>query len=614
LSLAALGVVYGDIGTSPLYALHESLAEEAHLHADPRNVLGVLSLIFWSLILVISVKYLIFILRADNRGEGGILALAALVAPSVRKLGKRVSAAIFLAGLFGAALLYGDSMITPAISVLSAVEGLKVATPVFDPYVIPITIGILVGLFLFQKRGTAGVGKVFGPVTMLWFFAIGALGLREILMHPGILAAIDPRHAGDFFVRNGGTAFAALGGVFLVVTGGEALYADLGHFGARPIRLTWFVLVLPALLLNYFGQGALLLHEPSAIRAPFFLMAPSWALYPMVVLATAATVIASQAVISGAYSLTRGAVQLGYLPRMQVDHTSETHVGQIYVPTVNWLLMIAAIGLVLGFQTSSNLAAAYGVAVTTTMVVTTILFGAAAQHRWGWSFWVAGPVAAGFLIVDLAFFAANILKIPHGGWFPLLVALAVVVMMTTWARGRSILAGRIHAGVLPVTNLLENLERGGIPRVKGTAVFMYKNPDGVPPALLHNLKHNKVLHERVILLTVLTEEIPRVDRAERSETADVGHGLYRVVLRYGFAQDPDVPAALRRLRLGDWDFKLSETSFFLGRENLLATPGEGMAMWRERLFAFMSRNARQATSFFRIPADRVVELGAQVEI
>ncbi len=594
--------------------MHESLAVQAHLHVDPRNVLGILSLIFWSLILVISVKYLIFILRADNRGEGGILALTALVAPVVRKLGRWVSASILMAGLFGAALLYGDSMITPAISVLSAIEGLKVATPVFDPFVIPITIGILVGLFLFQKRGTAGVGRIFGPVTLVWFVAIAALGLREILIQPGVVRALNPWHAVDFFARNHGTAFAALGGVFLVVTGGEALYADLGHFGARPIRLTWFALVLPALLLNYFGQGALLLRRPDAIRAPFFLLAPSWALYPLVVLAAAATVIASQAVISGAYSLTRGAVQLGYLPRMQVEHTSETHVGQIYVPTVNWLLMIAAVGLVLGFKTSSNLAAAYGVAVTTTMVVTTILFGAAAQHRWRWSFWVAAPVAAGFLAVDLAFFAANILKIPHGGWFPVLVALAVVLLMTTWARGRHILAGRIHAGVLPVTNLLEDLERGSIPRVPGTAVFMYKNPDGVPPALLHNLKHNKVLHERVILLTVLTDEIPRVDRAERSEVAVVGHGLYRVILRYGFAQDPDVPRALRRLRLGDWNFRLAETSFFLGRENLLATPGEGMAVWRERLFAFMSRNARQATSFFRIPADRVVELGAQVEI
>jgi KUP system potassium uptake protein len=577
-------------------------------------VLGVLSLIFWSLLIVITIKYLIFILRADNRGEGGILALTALVAPAVRKLGKRVSATILLAGLFGAALLYGDSMITPAISVLSAVEGLKVATPVFAPFVIPITIGILVGLFYFQKRGTAGVGRVFGPVTLIWFLVIGALGLREILLYPGVVAAVDPRHAADFFVRNRGTAFAALGGVFLVVTGGEALYADLGHFGPLPIRLTWFVLVLPALLLNYFGQGSLLLHDPEAIRAPFFLLAPSWALYPLVALATAATVIASQAVISGAYSLTRGAVQLGYLPRMQVEHTSETQEGQIYVPIVTWVLMIACIGLVLGFRTSSNLAAAYGVAVTTTMVVTTLLFGAAAQHRWGWSFWVAGPVAAAFLAVDLAFFGANVLKIPHGGWFPIVVAVAAAAMMTTWARGRRILGERIHAGVLPVTKLLEDLERGSIPRVAGTAVFMYKNPDGVPPALLHNLKHNKVLHERVILLTVLTEEIPRVARADRSTTADVGHGLYRVILRYGFAEDPDVPAALRRLRFGDWDFKLVETSFFLGRESLIATRRPGMALWRERLFAFMSRNARQATSFFRIPADRVVELGTQVEI
>ncbi|HKK27782.1 MAG TPA: potassium transporter Kup [Gemmatimonadota bacterium] len=614
LSVAALGVVYGDIGTSPLYALHEALAVEGHLHADARNVLGVLSLIFWSLILVISIKYLIFILRADNRGEGGILALTSLVAPVVRKLGRKVSFTILMAGLFGAALLYGDSMITPAISVLAAVEGLGVATPVFDPYVIPITIGILVGLFFFQRKGTEGVGRIFGPITLIWFLVIGTLGAAEIVRYPAVLAAVDPRHAADFFLRNGWAAFMALGGVFLVVTGGEALYADLGHFGRRPIRLTWFSIVLPGLLLNYFGQGALLLHRPEAIRAPFFLLAPSWALYPLVALATAATVIASQAVISGAYSLTRGAVQLGYLPRMQVEHTSEKHIGQIYMPGVNWLLMIACIGLVLGFRTSSNLAAAYGVAVTTTMVVTTILFGAAAQHRWGWSFWVAAPVAGFFLVVDLAFFGANLLKIPHGGWFPLLVAGLAVIAMTTWARGRDILAERIHAGVLPVTNLLEDLDRGGIPRVPGTAVFMYKNPAGVPPALLHNLKHNKVLHERVILLTVRTEEIPYVDEEDRATAEDLGRGLYRVVLRWGFAEDPDVPAGLRSLRLGDWDFRLSETSFFLGRENLLPTRKPGMAMWREHLFAFMSRNARGATSFFRIPPNRVVELGAQVEI
>ncbi|MET0400483.1 MAG: potassium transporter Kup [Longimicrobiaceae bacterium] len=613
LALAALGVVYGDIGTSPLYAMREAFREDTGIAATPANVLGILSLIFWALILVISIKYLWFVMQADNRGEGGMIALTALVAP-LRSSAKGRSGALVLIGLFGAALLYGDSMITPAISVLSAVEGLEVATPLFRPYILPITITILVGIFAVQSRGTAGIGKVFGPVTLLWFLTLGALGLAEILRHPGVLRAVSPLYGAEFFARNGSAGFFVLGSVFLVVTGGEALYADMGHFGRRPIRMTWFGVVLPMLLLNYFGQGALIINEPGAVEHPFFLLAPDWALYPLVGLATFATVIASQAVISGAFSLTRQAVQLGYLPRLTIEHTSERQIGQIYVPSVNWALMLACIGLVLGFGESSKLAAAYGVAVTTDMVFTTILFSAVARSKWGWSWLRVGALAAFFLVVDLAFWGANIVKIPHGGWFPLVIAGIIFTLMTTWKKGRQILAARLHATTLPFDFFMKDVEMNPPTRVPGTSVFMYGNSDGTPPALLHNLIHNKVLHERVVLLTVETAEIPLVAPEDRTEVIALGTGFFRVILRYGFTEDPDIPAVLYSLGDAGLVLKPMETSYFLGRETLIPSKNPGMAIWREHIFWIMSRNARSATSYFGLPPNRVVELGAQIEL
>jgi KUP system potassium uptake protein len=615
LSLAALGVVYGDIGTSPLYAIRESFHESYGLEVARANILGVLSLIVWSLVLVISVKYLVFVLRADNRGEGGILALTSLVTP-LRAGRKADRWALVVLGLFGAALLYGDGMITPAISVLSAVEGLQIATPVFRPYVVPITVVILIALFLFQRRGTAGVGRVFGPVTLVWFITLAALGIYQIAKEPAVLAALSPLPAIDFFVVNGGRGFLVLGSVFLVVTGGEALYADMGHFGRRPIRLAWFALVLPALLLNYFGQGALLIRSPGAIENPFYRMAPGWATYPMVVIATAATVIASQAVISGSFSLAMQSVQFGYSPRLDIQHTSASEIGQIYIPAVNWALMIACIGLVLGFGSSSNLAAAYGVAVTTTMVITTILFYQLARRRWKWRWPVAAGVAGFFMVIDLSFWGANLVKIPDGGWFPLLVAAVVFTLMTTWKAGRQILATRLRAAQIPVPGFIESITARPPTRVRGTAIFMSSDPDGTPPALLHNLKHNRILHEQVVLLAVSTEEIPHVAAADRAIVTRHENGFFSIELRYGFMEDVNVPRELERLddRHGI-ELKPMETTYFLGGETLVVRRGRGgLATWRARLFAVMSRNARNATSFFRLPPNRVVELGAQVEI
>ena len=612
LAFAALGVVYGDIGTSPLYTMREAFRPEGGIHPTPENVLGILSLIFWALILVISVKYLGFVMQADNRGEGGMIALTALVVPRDPRPGR--AGILVLLGLFGASLLYGDSMITPAISVLSAVEGLEVAAPVLGPFVVPITIAILVGLFLVQRHGTGGIGRVFGPVTLLWFVVLGGLGLAEIVRYPRVLAALNPLHGVWFFAHNGGAGFFVLGSVFLAVTGGEALYADMGHFGKRPIRITWFALVLPALVLNYMGQGALMLSDPRAVEHPFFLLAPAWATYPLVGLATAATVIASQAVISGAFSLTRQAMQLGYLPRVHIEHTSSREIGQIYIPGVNWLLMLACIGLVAGFRESSSLANAYGVAVTTDMVFTTLLFAAVARARWQWAWWRVGALAAAFLVIDLAFWGANLEKIPHGGWFPLLVAAIIFAVMTTWKTGRRILATQMHATSVPIDLFLRDVEAGAVVRVPGTAVFMYGNPEGTPPALLHNLSHNKVLHERVVLLTVDTREIPVVGDDERVEVSELGGGFYRIVVRYGFTQEPDIPEALAGVRVPGLDLRPMSTSYFLGRETLIPSPRPGMAMWREHLFAVMSRNARTATSFYRLPPNRVVELGAQIEL
>jgi KUP system potassium uptake protein len=576
------------------------------------NVLGVLSLVFWSLVIIISIKYLVFILRADNRGEGGILALLALVR---RRPGARTERyALIVLGLFGAALLYGDGMITPAISVLSAVEGLSVATPFFTPYVLPITVGILILLFFFQKQGTGGVGKVFGPVMVIWFFTIGALGLASIFRDPAVLQAIWPWHGVEFFHRNGWAGFLVLGSVFLVVTGGEALYADMGHFGKTPIRLAWFSLVLPALLFNYFGQGSLLLRDPEHAVNPFYLLAPEWALYPMVALSTAAAIIASQAVISGAFSLTRQAVLLGYSPRVDIRHTSESEIGQIYVPSVNWILMVACIWLVLEFGTSSSLAAAYGVAVTATMAITTILFYFVAREHWKWPLWATLFVTAAFLTMDLSFFGANMVKVIDGGWFPLGLAVIIFTFMTTWKTGRRILTERISSSDLPVDFFLDNISRKPPIRVPGTAVYLYRNPDGIPPALLHNLKHNKVLHERVAFVTMIFEEVPFVSEKERASVTPLGNGIFRVLIHYGFKESPDLPRVLQSLQEEGLNFRPMETTYFLGKETLIITKHPGMAIWREELFARMLRNERSIASFFCLPPNRVVELGAQIEM
>jgi KUP system potassium uptake protein len=613
LSLAALGVVYGDIGTSPLYALRECFTGEHAVRATPANILGVLSLTFWSLVVVVSLKYLVFVMQADNQGEGGILALTALVQPGrTDKRGER--GRLVALGLFGAALLYGDGMITPAISVLSAVEGLRVATPLFDPYVSPLTVGILVTLFLVQKGGTAQVGAIFGPVTLAWFLIIALLGARGVWMQPHVLIAVDPRHAVAFFTANGIAGLLVLGAVFLVVTGGEALYADMGHFGKRPIRTGWFAVVLPALLLNYFGQGALMLFDPGTARNPFYGLAPGWAIYPLVALATAATVIASQAVISGCFSLTRQAIQLGFSPRMEIRHTSAEEVGQIYIPRVNWTLMIATIALVLGFGSSSSLAAAYGIAVTTTMIITTLLFYVVTRDLWHWGRGLALPLATVFLVVDLSYFAGNVIKIEHGGWFSVGVAGAVFTLMSTWKRGRQILAERLRIGELPLKAFLEDIAANPPLRVPGTAVFMTGRAYGVPSALLHNLKHNKVIHQRVILLTTLTVDVPRVAPAERLEVTPLESGFHRAIVRYGFMEGPDIPRVLALAATRGLDLDPMTTTFFLGRETLLVTDRPGMARWREALFAFMARNAARATAYYRLPPNQVIEIGAQVEL
>jgi KUP system potassium uptake protein len=605
--------VYGDIGTSPIYALRESLHGKHGLAPTPENVLGLLSLIVWALILVISIKYLAFVMRADNCGEGGMIALTALVSPpSTKPAGRR--GVLVLIGLFGASLLYGDGMITPAISVLSAVEGLEVATPVFRPYIVPITIVILIGLFAVQSRGTARIGSIFGPVMLLWFFVLGALGLTHLIAHPAVLVAVNPMHAVHFFARNGVAGFLVLGSVFLAVTGGEALYADMGHFGKRPIRVAWFALVLPALLINYFGQGALVIADPKAAEHPFFQLAPQWALIPLVVLTTLATVIASQAVISGAFSLTRQAVQLGYLPRVDIEHTSSTHIGQIYIPGLNWLLAIACVGLVVGFRSSSNLAAAYGVAVTTDMVFTTILFAVVARARWNWSVPATVALAAGFLIMDLGFWTAGVTKIPDGGWVPLVIAAVVFTIMTTWKSGRTLLSARLAETAMPIAELPKCIADVGPLRVPGTAVYLTRDPSVVPHALVLNLHHNKVLHERIVFLGMFTEAYAYVSAEDRVKVELVSPNVYRITARHGFAEDPEVPGVLERCRQLGLVIDPRATTFFVGRETLLATDRPGMAIWRERLFARMARNARRATWYFKIPPSRVVEMGAEIEL
>jgi KUP system potassium uptake protein len=607
--LGALGIVYGDIGTSPLYAMRECFHGPHAVLPTAANVLGVLSVIFWALILIISIKYLVFVMRADNHGEGGILALIALIRQRWGERGLLIGL-----GLFGAALFYGDGMITPAISVLSAVEGLKVATPFLGAYVLPVTVLILIGLFLFQYRGTARVGAIFGPVLVVWFLTIGVVGLAQLVQTPGVLVALNPLYAVRLFLDNGARGFLVLGAAFLAVTGGEALYADMGHFGAYPIRRTWFCFVLPALLLNYFGQGALLLRNPTAAENLFYHTAPRWSVYPLVLLATVATVIASQAVISGAFSLTRQAVQLGYSPRLDIEHTSAQEIGQIYIPGMNWTLMLTCIGLVMGFKSSSNLAAAYGIAVTTTMVLTSVLLFVVARQIWGWGWLTTGVLMAFFLSIDLAFFGANLIKIPHGGWFPLVVAAVVFTVMTTWRQGRHLLAQRLGPNSRPLRSFLQDITLHPPQRVPGTAVFMTRYVNSTPVALFLNLKHNKVLHERVVLLSVLTEDIPYVPMSERLALERPADEFYCLVIHYGFMETPDIPGALAQAKALELVIKPAETTYFLGRETLFATPRPGMAIWREKLFAIMARNERSATEFFRLPRDRVLELGTQIEL
>ncbi len=613
LSLSALGVVYGDIGTSPIYALRECFHGSHPFPPTEANVLGVLSLIFWALMIIISLKYLLFVMRADNHGEGGILALLALLAPW--RDHSRKGRVLLFVGLFGAALLYGDGAITPAISVLSAVEGLEIAAPGLKPYVLPITIAVLVLLFRFQKRGTSRIGTVFGPVMLLWFATLALLGIMWIVRAPKVLAAVNPAHGVDFFIHNGWRGFVVLGAVFLVVTGGEALYADMGHFGRFPIRLAWFALVLPALLLNYFGQAALILLNPEQAHQPFFNLAPGWALYPLVLLATLATVIASQAVISGAFSLTRQAVQLGQCPHVHIIQTSQGEIGQIYIPSVNWLLMIVTISLVFGFGSSSKLAGAYGVAVTTTMVITVVLAFFVAIRKWQWHPVAAALITLLFLTVDLSFFGANMLKIEAGGWFPLAAGGIVFTMMATWRRGREILAQRLEETKEPLDFFLLRIAAHPPQRVPGTAVFMAERIPGTPPQLLHHLAHNQVLHEQVVLLSVVTREVPRVTAEKRLEVVRLDQGFSQVIVSYGFMQSPNVPVALRECESFGLKVNLDTTTFYLARETLIPSlKRRGMMLWREKLFSFMTRNALPATDFFRIPPERVVELGIRIEI
>jgi KUP system potassium uptake protein len=623
LALGALGVVYGDIGTSPLYALKECFNGPHGVAPTPANIFGVLSLVFWALTFVVTFKYLVFVMRADNRGEGGILALMALV--SQRKSAKAGGRWLMLLGLFGAALLYGDGIITPAISVLGAVEGLEVSpemgagTSALRYAVVPITCAILIALFLFQKRGTATVGAVFGPVMLLWFVCIGLVGAIGIAREPSILAALSPLHAARFLTQHRIHGFLVLGAVVLAITGGEALYADMGHFGRRPIRVAWLGVAMPALLLNYFGQGAVLLHVPEAAQNPFYLVLPSWGRYPMIAIATAAAIVASQALISGAFSLTNQAVQLGYSPRVTIRHTSSTEYGQIYIPEVNWAVGAACIALVLAFKSSSALAAAYGIAVTGTMTITTVLFHRVARDLWGWPRFKVWPLVLLFLAVDLSFLGANVIKLEEGGWFPLAAAVFVFTMMTTWKRGREALAKQMRGAGLPLDLFLPELERNPVHRVSGTAVFMTSHPGAVPPVMLHHLKHNKVLHERVLLVSLLNEDIPFVDDAQRPTTRPIGFGIHQVVARYGFMETPNVPALLASLPTSAipgprLDQSQMETTYYLGRETLLPNGPAKLPAWRKRLFIVMAKNARSASAFFGLPPNRIVEMGAQIQL
>ena len=611
LALGALGIVYGDIGTSPLYAFRESFEHHDLDAQNPVNALGVASVVFWALVIIISIKYLMLVMRADNNGEGGILALTAMVMPKGKTMTQKAAVVVAL-GVFGTALLYGDGLITPAISVLSAVEGLGKVSSVFDDLVIPMAAVILAILFVVQRRGTAGIGRVFGPIMIVWFSVLAVLGINQIRYMPSVFKAISPTYAIDWFRFDPGNAFLTMGSIFLVVTGGEALYADMGHFGRRPIQLTWYGLVMPALLLNYFGQAALLLRHPDTeLSTLFYEMAPEWALIPMVILATMAAVIASQALISGAFSLTVQAVQLDYLPRVKILHTSSSHRGQVYVPLVNWALMVGCIGLVVAFRTSSSLAAAYGIAVTTTMAITTMLFYVLTVYRWNWPRWRALLICVPILVVDLVFLGANVPKIPAGGWFPLLIALGLVVQMSTWKRGRQLVADRIHRGERDIVDVLD--EYSEVVRVPGSAVFMFKDLGKAPPALVNNLRHNKVLHRTTLIVSVDTAEVPRLD-GPRHVVTKVEPGVYQVLLRYGFMEEPDVVAALGDIHIRGLDFDVSTATFFIGHESIIAGKAPGMHPAREHLFVLLNRGADSASRFFKLPNDRIFEVGSQVEI
>ena len=613
LTLAAIGIVYGDIGTSPLYTMKEVFAPHHGIAPDAANITGVVSLILWGLIVVIALKYVTLVLRADNHGEGGIMALTALALSSVTPK-SRWYRPVMLAGMIGAGLFFGDGVITPAISVLSAIEGLEVATPALKPYVIPLTLVVLVALYMVQQRGTAGIGKWFGPIVLVWFFALAAMGIINILQNPSILAAFNPLHAFRFLFQNGWLAFVALGAVVLALTGAEALYADMGHFGKKPVRLAWFSVVFPALALNYLGQGAMLLTNPAAVSNPFFQQLGPWSIYPLVVLSTMATVIASQATISGAFSVTQQAIALGFLPRMRILHTSESEKGQIYIPLVNWLQLGAVVIAVVGFGSSSNLASAYGIAATATMLTTTIL--TFFVIRFGWKYQLLLSVAATgfFFVIDIVLFGSTSLKIVSGGWFTLTISALMVTVMLTWRTGRELVFHNITKELIPLSEFLQSLFVAPPLRVEGTAIFFRAEGDGVPHALLHNLLHNKILHERTIFLTIYADDIPRIDEASRIKVEALGHACYQVDVRYGFKDERDIPRALSLCRQGGLDIEPMQTSYFIARQTVIATVGGGMALWREVLYSAMARNARDAADYFKIPANRVIELGMQVEI
>jgi KUP system potassium uptake protein len=613
LSLAAIGIVYGDIGTSPLYTLKEVFSKEHGVALSEANLLGVISMIVWGLTIIVSLKYVALILRADNRGEGGVMALMALAMSSVTKE-SRWFYPLMLIGLAGTALFFGDGVITPAISVLSAIEGLEVATPAFNPYVVPITVAVLIGLYAVQHKGTAGIGKWFGPVVLMWFAALAAMGIVNIAAHPAILAALNPVHAMRFLVDNAWLGFVALGAIFLAFTGAEALYADMGHFGKRPVRLAWFLAVFPALSLNYLGQGGLLLAHPEAVSNPFYHQLGAWSIYPLVLMATVATVIASQATISATFSVAQSAISLGFLPRMRVLHTSAQEIGQVYIPLVNWLQLIVVLIAVVGFGSSTNLASAYGIAVTTTMLTTTVLTFFVIRYKWKYNLLLCWVATGFFIVIDLAFFASNALKIAHGGWFPLLLGGVAMTVLLTWRAGRELLFANLKKHAIPLGDFMQSLFLNPPTRVAGTAVFFRAEGDGVPHALLHNLLHNKILHERIVFLTVYNRDVPSVPDSERIKVEDLGHACYQVNVDYGFKDDRDIVKALALAAPSGLQFEMMETSFFIARQTVIPVVGGGMALWRDALFASMSRNARDAAEYYRIPTNRVIELGTQIEI